>query len=178
VPPYVRDRIEELASYVDDARIRVVSPKIESHWTKNAWSTVLPSLSPDRRIGESADIFADELARGWLRRLLTELETPQCDWVRACHDAFGTLTAVEALRWLRQAANGWAVGQSVVRSAEAPAALKAAAILGKQEAINSSVLPSVKFETRAGVRIGDQRVDILLAGPNQPTGQLKRLARR
>jgi hypothetical protein len=181
VAPYVRDPINELADYVDGARIRVVSPGIVERWDASEWRTVLPNLAEERRLAKTADAFADELARGWLGLLLRELDrSTRRERVSACRDAFAAMTAVQALSWLRRAADGWAVGESIVRSAEAPAALKAIAELAIQHAadIGQELLPAIRFKERATVTIGEQLVEVLLSRPNQPTSEVERAARR
>lgn len=183
VAPYVREPIKELSSFVDGARVRVVTPNIDAGWETSQWKDVLPGLAADRRLAMTADAFADELARGWLSQLVSDLGEPgQPEWVEACHTAFGALTAVEALCWLRRAAMdwrvGWSLGESIVRSAEARAGLKAVAILAKQHAESSGEgLPSIRFEPQAAVSLHQQRIEVLIGRPNQPTTELERAAR-
>ena len=182
VAPYVREPISELAAFVDGARIRVVSPSIVAKWKESEWKRVLPSLAPERRLAMSSDEFADELARGWLQtQLLRHFEGPEeSEWVAQCCSAFRQLTSFDALAWLRRAATGWPIGESVVRSSEAVAAVKGISILLRQLAEKRGVgaTPAVRFERRAAVSLDDQRVEVLLARPNQPTTTIERLARR
>lgn len=180
VAPYVRKHVADLATYVDGARVRVVSPGIVERWEASEWRVVLPHLAEERRIARTADEFVDELARGWVGLLLQKLEaTNEREWVLFCRAAFEAQTAVEALSWLRRAATGWSTGESVVRSAEAPAALKAIAKLVKRHSgqRGAESLPAVRFEARAAVRIGEERVEVLIARPNRSTSELERAAR-
>lgn len=181
VAPYVRERIQELAAYVDGARVRVVSPRVVEGWDESQWKDVLPTLSEDRKIPKPASTFVDELARGWLHRLLEELDIlPDHVGVSVCRSAFGSLTALQALTWLRRAATDWTVGKSVVLSAEAPAALEAVAVLASDyaQANPTGTAPAIQLEHPAAVRLAEERVEILLARPGQPTGVLEQQVRR
>lgn len=181
VAPYVREQIEELSKYVDGAHVRVVSPSIVERWETSQWKTVLPELSLDRRIAMGADDFADELARGWLSIVISALERYNGrELERICREAFGKLTAATALSWMRRAADGWAIGESVVRSAEAPAALKAIGVLAQRQAMDHGLAEplDICFIEAAAVRIGLERVEVLLARANRPTIELERVARR
>jgi hypothetical protein len=179
VAPYVREPIDELSAFIDGARVRVVSPSIVTQWETSQWKDVLPDLPPGRRIGATADAFVDELARGWLNHLVRELDNSgQPEWITACHAAFGALTAIEALRWLRRAATDWNIGESVVRSTEAIAGLKAIAVLAKQYISSSGgALSRFQFEPRAAVSLHEQRIEVVIGRPNQPTTSLERAAR-
>ena len=175
-------RIAELAAFVDGARIRVVSPSIEAKWEESKWKLVLPGLAPERRLAMSGDEFADELARGWLQtQLLGRIDEPkESEWDTKCCNAFGQLTSFAGLAWLRRAAIGWSVGDSVVRSPEAVAAIKAISILLRKlaEKREAGATPTVRFERRAAVNLDDKRIEVLLARPNQLTTTIERLARR
>ena len=80
VVPYVQDPINGLATFVDDSRIRVVSRSILTNWDKSQWKGIFQGLPIEQRLAMSADDFADDLARAWLKthllRKLDEVDRP------------------------------------------------------------------------------------------------------
>lgn len=162
VADYARLRITELAQLVEHARVRVVSPGILADWDASAWKTLLPDLPEERRIAKTADAFLDELAREWVMSLVRELrgpagtEPPQC--TAAVVEAFVELTALEALAWLRRAAVGWSVGESVVRAPGTVSALEAVGLLARKEGGTSTI----RFLAGSAVAIEEERLEVVI----------------
>ena len=63
VADYAQQRISQLAGLVEHARVRVVSPDIDTDWDQSVWKELLPDLPEARRMSVSADEFLDQLAR-------------------------------------------------------------------------------------------------------------------
>lgn len=163
VADYAQQRITELAELVDHARIRVVSPNIETNWDGSEWHTLLPELPEARRIEKTADEFMDELAREWVMGLVAEMRAaPTHDpapWLEAVADAF-SFTALQALIWLRRAAVGWRVGHSVARAPAAVSALEAIGLLARRE--ETTGVADIRFLPASAVLIDTERLDVLL----------------
>jgi hypothetical protein len=164
VADYAQQRITELAGLVPHARVRIVSPGIVANWDTSAWKALLPDVPDERRIPKSGDAFLDELAREWVMTLVGELKGPAGttppQWVTAVVLAFTQLTALEALAWLRRAAVGWKVGESVVRSAVTISALEAIALLARGDA--GAALATVRFLGGSAVAIGEERLEVVV----------------
>jgi hypothetical protein len=171
---YARKRITELAQIVDHARVRVVSIDIATAWEGSAWENLLPELPKARRIEESADVFLDELAREWVMALVAELKAAAegpAPWLMAVAEAFEHLTAVQALVWLRRAAVGWKVGQSVVRAPAATSALEAVGLLARHPGVADT--DSIRFMVNSAVQVGDERLDVLICQDRQARSEIE-----
>jgi hypothetical protein len=164
VADYAQQRITELAELVDHARIRVVSPDIATNWDGSEWHTLLPELPEGRRIEKTADEFMDELAREWVMGLVAEIRAaPTHDpapWLDAVADAFVCFTALQALVWLRRAAVGRRVGQSVARAPAAVSALEAIGLLARREETSGGA--DIRFLPASAVLIDSERLDVML----------------
>ncbi len=163
IADYAQKRISELAELVDHARARLVSPSIAKNWEGSAWQELLPDLPEARRIGKTADEFLDELAREWVMGLVAEVRgsssTEAAPWLPAVADAFVSFTAVQALTWLRRAAVGWTVGQSVARAPASASVLEAIGLLARGADGEVAV---IQFLPASAVLIADARLDVLL----------------
>lgn len=164
IAEYAQQRITQLAQLVDNARIRVVSPDIDAGWEGSAWAALLPDLPAERRLPRTAENFFDQLAREWVMGLVRavrvgdhETQLPQLQAVCA---AFAKFTAEDALVWLRRAAVGWLVGESVVRNAAAETALEAIAVLAAED---PGAEP--RFARTSSVHLGDRRIEVMLCKP-------------
>ncbi len=166
VADYAQKRITQLAAIADHGRIRVVSPNIDERWEGSAWATLLPDLPAERRLPQSAEDFFDQLAREWVMGLLRSVRKTESDALatslEAVGVAFAKFTAVEAMTWLRRAAVGWEVGESVARSAAAETALEAIAILVSQGSGGSP-----RFTRASSVFVGDRHIGVVLCKPRQ-----------
>jgi hypothetical protein len=187
IASYVREPIASLTEVLSAEFVRLVSRSIESDWEGSEWSTVLPSLPTDNRIGMTADDFMDQLARGWLlTNLLSQLRnTNECITGSACFDAFGGLTAAEVLAWLRFAATksltkSWGVGKSVVRSPEALGALLSICMIAERMAENdpNGGQMEIRVQPRASVVLNGHRFEVIIGSANQSSATLERDARR
>lgn len=189
---YAQKRITQLAELVEHARVRVVSPNIDRSWEDSAWKDVLPDLPTERRLPRTAEEFFDELAREWVMTLVRSVcnEAPDtlAPWMNRTRAAFVKFTATEALIWLRNAAAGWDVGESVVHHAAAATALEAIAILASQQAMGSALVTTpgdglaenvgtaIRFVRNPAVLIDDQRVEVLLCKPRLVSSAVEALA--
>lgn len=165
VADYAQLRITELAQLVENARVRVVAPDISTNWDGSKWKDLLTELPADRRIEKTADEFMDELAREWVMDLVATVRaaptTDPAPWLDAVAKAFVCLTSEEALVWLRRAAVGWKVGETVVRSPAAASILEAVGLLARDcEA-------AIRFVPASAVFIGDQRLDVMVCRERQ-----------
>jgi hypothetical protein len=175
IADYARTRITELAEIVDHARVRVVSPDIATSWEGSAWEDLLPDLPEERRIEKSADVFLDELAREWVMALIAELKTAAgsdpAPWLGAVAEAFERLTAVQALVWLRRAAVGWKVGESVVRAPAATSALEAVGLIAHQPDLAD--MDSIRFIPNSAVQVGNERLDVLICQERRARSEIE-----
>ncbi len=175
IADYARKRITELAEVVDHARVRVVSPDIATSWEGSAWKDLLPELPEERRIEKSADVFLDELAREWVMALMAELKAaPGSDpapWLGSVAEAFERLTAVQALVWLRRAAVGWKVGESVVRAPAATSALEAVGLIARQP--DPADIDSIRFIPNSAVQVGGERLDVLICQERRARSEIE-----
>jgi hypothetical protein len=178
IADYAQHRIAELSQLVEHARVRLVSPDVIDKWEGSAWEQVLPDLPPERRIAKTADTFLDELAREWVMWLVQEVRREpmegQAGALDALANAFMQLTAVEALAWLRGAAVGWRVGESVVRAPSAAAALEAVALLARSE--GEEQLREISFRAASGVAIGGNRLEVVLCRERETSGAIEGIA--
>lgn len=170
---YAQLQIKRLAELVEPARVRVVSLSIDEGWDESAWRGVLPDLAQEHRLPISAEDFFDQLAREWVMGLVRSVRQDEQPDLRACLEAvsaaFVKFTAAEACSWLRRAAIGWAVGESVARSAEAETALEAIAVLASRVA-DSDVLPDAEDARTADEQPAGQQLRL------RPTAEQSRTA--
>jgi hypothetical protein len=181
IAEYAQKRIEELAGLVEHARVRVVSPSITREWQTSAWRELLPTLPDERRIAETADEFLDQLAREWVMYLVQTVRnaptTMPAPWLAAVSSAFQCLTALQALRWLRTAAVGWRVGESVVGAPSAASALEAIGLLARNtNAPGPANLEAIRFVFDAAILVGESRVEVLLYKDRQTISDIEEAA--
>lgn len=178
VADYAKQRITELAALVESARVRVVDPALAEDWETSQWRTVLPDLPDARRIAKTADDFLDELAREWIMDLITtirEAPTPRpAPWIDAVTGAFVCFTALQALEWLRLAATGLRVGDSVVQDPGAASALEAIGLLARVD--DTTDLREVQFLPSSAVRVGDERLEVMLCPDRQTPADISEAA--
>jgi SIR2-like domain len=178
IADYARTRIAELAQMVDHARVRVVSPGIGNDWGNSGWKTLLPELPEGRRIPKAADTFLDELAREWVKGLVAEVragaEGIDAPWLAAVAEAFERFTAVQALFWLRRAAVGWEVGESIVRAPAATSTLEAIGLFSRGP--DGTEPSSIGFIPNSAVQIGEERVDVLICKDRQSRSEIEEAA--
>ncbi len=179
IADYAQKRITQLAELVDQARIRVVSPNIDERWEESAWQKLLPDLPADRRLPLPAEDFFDQLAREWVMGLVRSVREAARDglapWLDAVGAAFVKFTAADALMWLRRAAAGWEVGESVARSPAAETALEAIGILASQGASEQAsgggpaedTAVTIQFARASAVFLGGRRIEVVLCKPRQ-----------
>lgn len=176
VAGYAQQRLTELAGLVEHARVRVVSPDIDTAWDHSAWKKLLPDLPEARRIEISADEFLDQLAREWVMSLLVQLRAadPGAAWLGSVAEAFARFTAVQALAWLRRAAVRWKLGDSVVRAPGAASALEAIALQAREA--GSATTRPIRFLPASAVLIDDERLEILICPERLTPGEIEELA--
>jgi len=175
VAGYARQRIEELAGWVDSARIRVVSPDIRDGWETSAWQTILPELPEGRQIARTADEFLDELAREWVMQLVLSLRrgnggTPS---IRDVTTAFERFTACQALSWLRTAMVPAAIGESVVRAAAAESLLEAIGLMAQASGPSEPNEPAVRFLTEPAVLVKGTRLEAMICQPRRTPADIE-----
>ena len=175
---YAQKRITELAELVEHARVRLVSPSIARNWEGSEWEKLLPHLPEARRIEKTADDFLDELAREWVMGLVAEVKGEATDnpapWLDAVAESFVCFTSVQALAWLRRAAVGWKVGESVVRAPAAASALEAIGLLARCP--ESTCVADIRFVPASAVLVGDERLDLLLCADRQTPRDIEHAA--
>jgi hypothetical protein len=181
IATYASKRIRELADVVPHADARVVSPNIQAGWDSSEWKDVLPELPDDNKLAMTAYEFADHLARAWALLLLDAVTAGRpaddalADEVGCVLDAYRRMDAEEALSWLRLARWHPEVGESVVQSPEAQAALEALAVLlGRARAAGEP--GGIAFFRDPAVSIDSERFEILLTRPNARTADVERAA--
>jgi SIR2-like domain len=161
VADYAQRRLRELRDAFPNLDIYVVSPDIGASWDDSVWSDVVPELQDERRIAKTADAFLDELARAWALELTEAVERLTSDVNAECGrgvtrvlSAFKEKCGADVIAWCRDAAFRKRVGESVVRSTEAPEALIALGVLAAERGAEPAALPDgrvtlseVPFET-------------------------------
>jgi hypothetical protein len=181
IADYAKQRIEELARLVAHARVRVVSPGIGQDWETSAWKELLPGLPEERRVAATADEFLDQLAREWVMYLVEAVRgaptTTPAPWLSAVASAFTCLTALQALQWLRMAAVGSKVGESVVMASCAASAVEAIGLLARNSNAGASAsLATIRFLREAAVLVGDQRIEVLMHQDRQTWSDIEEAA--
>jgi hypothetical protein len=138
VADYVQERLTMAVSLLPSLpSIFVATPTIASGWDDSVWADVLPELSEDNKIEQSADEFLDELCRAFVKLPLmqvAQLESalPIQGGVSALNaSCLDGMTATEFLMWLRQSAPDWEAGAGVLQSRECERALLALAVLAR-----------------------------------------------
>lgn len=182
IADYAQETIKQLADLVNHARVRVVSPGIDRDWVGGAdehrvggWKKLLPDLPEERRLPMTAEVFFDQLAREWVMTMIRKVNSTASVGLR---DAFSAVeaavvqfTAADAVKWLRRAAVGWGVGESVVRSAAAETAMEAIAVLTSQDHADA---PS--FTRTSSFLLGDRRIEVVLCQPRQLSSDIEAAA--
>lgn len=178
VADYAQQRVTQLAGLVEHARVRVVSPDIETGWDGSVWKELLPDLPEARRISITADEFLDQLAREWVMDLLEQLRAadPGAPWLGSVADAFALFTAAQALIWLRRAAVRWKLGDSVVRAPGAASALEAIALQARDP--SSTATRQIRFLPASAVLIEDERLEVLICPERLTPSEIEDLAAR
>ncbi|HZW43608.1 MAG TPA: hypothetical protein VFF32_04335, partial [Dermatophilaceae bacterium] len=93
------------------------------------------------------------------------------DVFAAVEAAFVQLTAADAVKWLRRAAVGWGVGESVVHSAAAETAMEAIAILTSQDHADA-----LSFTRTSSFLLGNRRIEVVLCQPRQLSSDVEAAA--
>jgi hypothetical protein len=86
-------------------------------------------------------------------------------------EAFERLTAVQALVWLRRAAVGWKVGESVVRAPAATSALEAVGLIAHQPDLAD--MDSIRFIPNSAVQVGNERLDVLICQERRARSEIE-----
>jgi hypothetical protein len=120
----------------------------------------------------------DEFAREWVMGLVADIKAaPTHDpapWLDAVADAFVCFTALQALIWLRRAAVGWGVGQSVVRAPAAVSALEAIGLLARRE--ETGDVADIRFLPASAVLVDSERLDVVLCPDRRTRSDIEEAA--
>ena len=163
IAPYVQEPLEMLTHYINSGHVYVVSPSIFSNWEHSNWSKVLPELGDEFKIGEDADTFAQNLAHGWLMRLI-EAVTILLDGDRQAIAALGSLcegcTCSHFLTWIRSVRVAWPLGVPVVMSEAAKLVLVAICKIAAGKAVESGTVPLLSTSRNSAIVIDDQEIHV------------------
>lgn len=177
VADHTKTRVTELVEGLgtQDVSVYLVGPSVADEWADSAWSTLVPELPDDNKIGTTADEFLDELMRALLLTLLAKVETAATELqstdlvagVTRLLDALREVPALQLARWLHDSGHGWPAGSKLIRSVAMTRCLLA---LAWQVAAHDDVVVQQGMK----LRIGGELVEILLAESPVSGGQLRR----
>jgi hypothetical protein len=175
VAGYVRVRIQEAVADVDQVEnVRVVAPDIVEHWETNQWSSVLPSLAIDHRIGRTSDEFLDRFLASYVKLTLDEVadrleaEPHLQTHITSLIELMGPISGFSLLRWVRAACVSPAAGKAVLATQNTVVGLAAL----------SKLAAGTHIELRPDqtIVVGDETFELVVSTELETASRLRREA--